>query len=226
MRFPNAQRGVRLLRASLILTLAIAVYSVTDKYFLPQYSGASMPVGLVLLAFAGLLVSIAALVLELVGVCLAAKDEALFRYARAAIILSLSLALVNLFLRKLPVLHSVLDIVYRIPALISTFFILLGYIRLAKRLRDLKTAELGRRILLPVLAAEFLYSLLSVVVRLSPASGDFGLVPLLNAAALALSIVFPAIILIFLTQVKAMLSRRRPAPEHAAAVPDRDGTRE
>ncbi|MBQ1678291.1 MAG: hypothetical protein II062_02000 [Oscillospiraceae bacterium] len=191
MRFPNAYKGVKNIYTSEILNLISAVLSgllviaaAVDK----QRSLTGFV--LVIALFAGL-GSIAALILQLVGILQAAKDETSFEKARVSIITALVLSFLSAVYGDDPAVIAVpLKLAASIASLCCGLFIIKGIMNLSRRLHQVDMTDRGRRLyhfILIVACSGIVLELISAILPRTYGSGIFVLILLLAALGLAVT---------------------------------------
>lgn len=190
MKFPNAYKGVKNIFSSEILNLISAVLSsllviaaAVDK----QRSLTGFV--LVIALFAGL-GSIAALILQLVGIFQAAKDETSFEKARVSIITALVLSFLSAVYGDDPAVIAVpLKLAASIASLCCGLFIIKGIMNLSRRLHQVDMTDRGRRLyhfILIVACSGTVLELISAILPRTYGSGIFVLI--LSLAALGLAV--------------------------------------
>lgn len=190
MKFPNAYKGVKNIFSSEILNLISAVLSsllviaaAVDK----QRSLTGFV--LVIALFAGL-GSIAALVLQLVGIFQASKDETSFERARVSIIAALVLSFASAVYGDDPVVIAIpLKLAASIASLCCGLFIIKGIMNLSRRLHQVDMTDRGRRLyhfILIVACSGTVLELISAILPRTYGSGIFVLI--LSLAVLGLAV--------------------------------------
>lgn len=145
MRHPNALRGIRTIRTANRLHVWLAV--IAFLVLLIGLGAGSSGLGILLvLSLAGLVLSITAIIMELVGVSRAARDIELFRAAMIALIVGLIASILSAFFEDSTV-NTILDLVNALCSLVASIFILKGIIALAEIYERGDLVEEGHRLI-------------------------------------------------------------------------------
>lgn len=146
MSFPNnAHQGVKKIFAAGVLAL-IALCIEIVALVLAFTKGIFALNFIETLGWLSLILSVTSLVVELVGVNQAAKDEQTFRSARIALIVSTVFALLNFFVEEPKFLVRLFSLTSNIASYCLCLFIIRAVINLAHKLKNQKVAELGIRL--------------------------------------------------------------------------------
>lgn len=218
MRFHNALLGIQRIRKSMILSIWGAVAGAAILPAAAVGSLATLPVLLLSLAFLGL--SLAALILELMGVSRAARDQERFDDAQVLIIVCIVLAFIQFLIPQESIFYALLELVGSLLSLRVSLLIIRGIMELAELWGWGSLMDQGRRlraiVLLSVLGSALL-SLLNNVTRFSAKSPTLAI--LIAVALLALSIVELVLMLRYLADAITMLSSPEPNPRPQAGAP-------
>ena len=209
MRFPNAYKGVKNIYTSEILNLISAVLSsllviaaAVDK----QRSLTGFV--LVIALFAGL-GSIAALILQLVGIFQAAKDETSFEKARVSIITALVLSFLSAVYGDDPAVIAVpLKLAASIASLCCGLFIIKGIMNLSRRLHQVDMTDRGRRLyhfILIVACCGIGLDLINSILPRTYGSGIFVLI--LSLAVLGLAVAQTVMLFRYYSRTLTMLQQ-------------------
>ena len=140
-RFPNALKGVKIIHLAELCTLLLTVCSLgllILEELLEEPEAILHPIYWIVLVL-----GLAALALELIGIFRAAKDEPLFRQASIGMILALGLSFGVLFIEEGQLLRTVIELFCIIPTIYCSVTVVRGIMRLAEKLED--AALLARR---------------------------------------------------------------------------------
>lgn len=190
MKYPNAYKGVKNIYISEILHLISAallflflIAAAVDKQ--RTHTGLVLVVSL----FAGL-GSIVGLVLQLVGIFQASKDETSFERARVSIIAALVLSFVSAFYGDdLDVIATILKLAGSIASLCCSLYIIKGIMNLSRRLKQVDMTDRGRKLyqlILIVTCCSIGLELISAILPRTYGSGIFMLI--LSLAVLSLAV--------------------------------------
>lgn len=219
MRFQNALLGIQRIRKSMILSIWAAVAAAAMLLVAVVGSLAVLPVLLLSLAALGL--SLASLILELMGVSRAARDQERFRDAQALIIVGIVLAVIQVFIPQESIFYALLELVGSLLSLRVSLLIIQGIMELAELWGWGSLMDQGRRlrsiVLLTVLGSVLL-SLLNNVSHFSAKSPTLAI--LIAVALLVLSIVELVLMLRYLADAITMLSSPEPNAWPQAGAPD------
>ncbi|MBR6377599.1 MAG: hypothetical protein IKS05_07535 [Oscillospiraceae bacterium] len=208
MRFFNALEGIRRIRKAMNLSLWASVAAAALVPVSLSWPPPVFPALLLSLAVLGL--SLAALILELMGVNQAARDQAHFDSARTLLIFSIVLSLVKAFLSQQSPAYVLLNLISGLLALRITLQIIQGVIQLAVLCGWGDLTDQGRRLTTVVLItalSSVLLSLLNSIFHFAAKYPDLTI--LIALTALALSILELVLMLRYLARAIEMLSLQR-----------------
>ena len=167
MKFPNATRGVKNIRnAVLLLIIATALSGVAG---LTALAGEESPLVFVGVAavLAACALMIIALIMKIVGVNRASKDEAAFKTALIVLVIGIVADVVTGAFNSSNALVSNLgSFAARITEIIAGYFICTGIINLADRLENAEVSENGKKVrnmLVCIWGVSAVLSLLAVI---------------------------------------------------------------
>ena len=217
MRFPNALEGMKKIRTSTILSLCLAVLAALIFFCSMTQSKDVLPL-LLIIVLAALVLSITAIILELVGVSRAARDMDSFSSARTALIVGLVISVVSGFFSQDSVLRSVMSLLNSVCSIFATMLILQATVDLAKVSQRPDVAERGQSMLRVVIGLMVVGLVLAVVQLIVPSSAQ-ALNLVLSLAGLALSLLQAFLLLRYYREVIEMLeaSGREAGDESASA---------
>lgn len=219
MRFQNALLGIQRIRKSMIFSIWAAVAAAVLLPVAMVGSLAALPVLLLSLTVLGL--SLASLILELMGVSRAARDQERFRDAQALIIVGIVLGVIQVFIPQESIFYALLELVGSLLSLRVSLLIIRGIMELAELWGWGSLMDQGRRlrsiVLLTVLGTVLL-SLLNSVSHFSAKSPTLAI--LIAVAVLVLSIVELVLMLRYLADAITMLSSPDPNARPQAGAPD------
>ena len=132
--FPNALKGIKTIHWAELFTLTLTVCSL-GMLILEQLVEDPETV-LEPFTWIILVLSLAALTLELVGIVRAAKDERLFLKASNGMVLALILSFVVLFIGEGELLRTALELLTIVPTIYCSVTVIHGIMHLAKELGD------------------------------------------------------------------------------------------
>ncbi len=194
MKFPNAYKGIGHIRTSWILGLigmAILAFimiataaGAMNREALAE-AGNAVPaailgVSVLLGVIALLILALISMILRVLGIVEAKRDEAAFGTALTVTVLSLVFMAANVLLPE-GILRTVLSFVYRGCSLLSAYYIMNAVITLAERLKNRAVGEAGKK-------AVLCYAIGQVL--------GFGTDLVKGTASIALTVVSTAVILI------------------------------
>lgn len=218
MRFQNALLGIQRIRKSMILSIWGAVAAAAILPVAMVGSLATLPVQLLSLAVLGL--SLASLILELMGVSRAARDQERFEDAQVLIIVGLVLAFIQFLIPQESIFYALLDLVGSLLSLRVSLLIIQGIMELAELWGWGSLMDQGRRLRAIVLLTVLGSALLSLLNNVSHFSAKSPTLTILIAVALlALSIVELVLMLRYLADAITMLSSPKPNPRPQAGAP-------
>lgn len=217
MRFPNALEGMKKIRTSTILSLCLAVLAALIFFCSMTQSEDVLPL-LLIIVLAALVLSITAIILELVGVSRAARDMDSFSSARTALIVGLVISVVSGFFSQDSVLRSVMSLLNSVCSIFATMLILQATVDLAKVSQRPDVAERGQSMLRVVIGLMVAGLVLAVVQLIVPSSAQ-ALNLVLSLAGLALSLLQAFLLLRYYREVIEMLEAggREAGDESASA---------
>lgn len=219
MRFLNAAEGVRKLRIALLLSFLTAAFALLPL-LLMLLSGRAKTFRfvIILLGLVAFIFSIVILVLELMGVSRAKRDERSFRTARTLIIFSLVigffLGLSDRLAGENSPLSFLLNLASDVLNIFFIYYIIQGISNLAVRLKDLEFPVTGSRMLrfyIIVGCGSILISILSEIISNSEAGAVVLIV--LRIVAAVLSLVVDILFYRYLTRAERMLRTKCFDPE-------------
>ncbi len=163
MQFPNALRGIKIIHTAELVTLLLTLVSLLSVVLKPFF----VHVADWLSAFYGavLFLSILALVLELLGICVAGRDEPLFRTASLGMVFTLALSFGVLFFEEGDLLRTFMELLCIIPTIYCSVTVIKGILRIAKKLDHQPLLARGRFLV----SAVFLLSLGAMVLEFASA---------------------------------------------------------
>ncbi|MBR6377600.1 MAG: hypothetical protein IKS05_07540 [Oscillospiraceae bacterium] len=134
MKYPNALRGIKTIHIAELCTLVLTVVSL-GMLILEQLVESHQAI---LGTYYGIVaaLSLAALVLELVGIFTASKDESRFKNAAIGMSLSLLLSFGVLFIEEGQLLRTLIELLCIVPTLYCSVSVILGIMHLADKLQD------------------------------------------------------------------------------------------
>ena len=132
--YSNALKGIKIIHWAELVTLVLTVCSL-GMMILEQLVANPDEV-LEPFTWIILVLSLAALALELVGIMRAAKDERLFLKASNGIVLALVLSFVVLFIEEGELLRTALELLTIVPTIYCSVTVIHGIMHLAKELDD------------------------------------------------------------------------------------------
>ncbi len=208
MRFPNALEGMKKIRTSTILSLCLAVLAALTFFCSMTQSEDVLPL-LLIIVLAALVLSITAIILELVGISRAARDMNSFSSARTALIVGLVISVVSGFFSQDSVLRSVMSLLNSVCSIFATMLILQATVDLAKVSQRPDVAERGQSMLRVVIGLMVAGLVLAVVQLIVPSSAQ-ALNLVLSLAGLALSLLQAFLLLRYYREVIEMLEEGSP----------------
>ena len=141
MKYPNALRGIKTIHVAELCTLVLTVVSLGMLILEQLVENHQVILGTYYGIVAAL--SLAALVLELVGILTASKDEPRFKNAAMGMGLSLLLSFGVLFIEEGQLLRTLIELLCIVPTLYCSVSVILGIMHLADKLQD--TGMLARK---------------------------------------------------------------------------------
>jgi len=155
MRFPNAYAGVSKIRTaqilSVIVTVILLLAAVLGLVLLqtdlenPGGSTLLLAGGVTILALVSGILGIISLILNIVGINRASKDESTFNLALAVVIVNILVAAVNTAVPGESGLSDILDLVSTVAQALTAIFVIRGVTNLADQLGDGEMVEQGGR---------------------------------------------------------------------------------
>ncbi|MBO4418524.1 MAG: hypothetical protein J5789_01670 [Oscillospiraceae bacterium] len=208
MRFyENALEGVKTLRMAVICSIWLLVVS-TLLLFSALFE---VPAFIIILGIAALVLCLAGLTLELVGVSKASRDMAVFGSAKTVLILGLVLGAVSAIFRESSVPRLLLNVVISIFSLWASVLIIQGLIAFAKFYSREDLTGDGQRLLRLVLILGGLGVLFELLDAFLPTSGvSQTLRIILSVIALVLGLCRHVMMLRYFSHVIAMLASAAP----------------
>ena len=134
MKYPNALKGIKTIHMAELVTLLLTVCSL-GMLILEQLLANPDEV-LEPFTWIILILSLAALALELVGIIRAAKDERLFLKARNGMVLALILSFIVLFIGEGELLRTALELLTIVPTIYCSVTVIHAIMRLGRELDD------------------------------------------------------------------------------------------
>lgn len=134
MKYPNALKGIKTIHMAELVTLLLTVCSL-GMLILEQLVANPDEV-LEPFTWIILILSLAALALELAGIIRAAKDERLFLKARNGMVLALILSFVVLFIGEGELLRTALELLTIVPTIYCSVTVIHAIMRLGRELDD------------------------------------------------------------------------------------------
>ena len=211
MKFPNAHSGVKKIYIAQILSLVISVLFVISAILALASVKLESELGaLSVVAAVSTLVLILAemipMILEIVGLVQAKKDEPCFKNALVFMLIALGAQVLSSALNKITVVSRICEIVSEAAQLGALLFIIQGILLLAEPLKRTDVARLGQleyRILTTAYITIVLVNVLSTVFFYLPDVLIIG--SWLTIAAQVLRVVAYVIYLVFLAKSVKML---------------------
>ena len=218
MQFPNAHKGVSQIFTAEILTLIagilgiIAAVSAAVAVAASEAEAGDAAIGGFALGAGGLalvagVLAIIGFILTILGITKASKDEATFKSALLWLILGIVGGVVQSMGQSgdfVPLIGSLLS---SLGSMLSTYYVILGIIKLADRKRDAAVSAKGNRLIKIILAIYILALILTVVDGFAGGT-DGGVVAggVVGVISLILLIVAYVLYLTLLSQAKKMLA--------------------
>ena len=134
MKYPNALKGIKTIHMAELVTLLLTVCSL-GMLILEQLVANPDEV-LEPFTWIILILSLAALALELVGIIRAAKDERLFLKASNGMVLALILSFIVLFIGEGELLRTALELLTIVPTIYCSVTVIHAIMRLGRELDD------------------------------------------------------------------------------------------
>ena len=134
MKYPNALKGIKTIHMAELITLLLTVCSL-GMLILEQLVANPDEV-LEPFTWIILILSLAALALELVGIIRAAKDERLFHKASNGMVLALILSFIVLFIGEGELLRTALELLTIVPTIYCSVTVIHAIMRLGRELDD------------------------------------------------------------------------------------------
>ena len=167
MKYPNALKGIKTIHMAELVTLLLTVCSL-GMLILEQLVANPAEV-LEPITWIILILSLAALALELVGIIRAAKDERLFLKASNGMVLALILSFVVLFIGEGELLRTALELLTIVPTIYCSVTVIHAIMRLGRELGDAvllaRERSLVRAVVLLSLGAMGLEFILAIFVH-------------------------------------------------------------
>lgn len=139
MQFPNAFAGIKDIYSAAILSLVSAALGII--IVIAAVTGSTSFVAILGIIVA--LVAIVASVSNIVGIVKASKDEAAFKKALYALLVSIVVTLLGNFIKS-GLLSSLFDVLVGICSFLVTYMICQGIVNLADQLGDTVVSESGK----------------------------------------------------------------------------------
>ncbi len=139
MQFPNAFAGIKDIYSAAILSLVSAALGII--IVIAAVTGSTSFVAILGIIVA--LVAIVASVSNIVGIVKASKDEAAFKKALYALLVSIVVTLLGNFIKS-GLLSSLFDVLIGICSFLVTYMICQGIVNLADQLGDTVVSESGK----------------------------------------------------------------------------------
>lgn len=218
MQFPNAHKGIGQIFTAEILTLISAILAIIAAaaavvaMAASEVEGAEDAVGGFALGAGGFglvagVLAIIAFILTIVGINKASKDEPTFRNALLWLILGIVGGVVQNGVQSNDFVHLIGSILSSVGSMLSTYYVILGIIKLADRKHDAAVSEKGSR-LIKIILAVYILALILTVIEGFAGGTDGGVVAggVLGIIALILMIVAYILYLSLLSRAKKMLA--------------------
>ena len=152
MKFPNAAKGIKkLFTAEVLYLISVILICLGTIFALVSHSRAGLDVVILSSVAVGGIIAIVALVLQIVGVIQASKDEASFKgviyVTLFGIAVSVVASLLSALFRDNAILPSISNLVSSIVSVISTVLIILGICNLMNQIGKQDLVVKGGKIL-------------------------------------------------------------------------------
>ena len=218
MQFPNAHKGIGQIFTAEILTLISAILAIIAAaaavvaMAASEVEGAEEAVGGFALGAGGFglvagVLAIIAFILTIVGIKKASKDEPAFTNALLWLILGIVGAVVQSVGQSNDFVQLIGSILSSVGSMLSTYYVILGVIKLADRKHDAAVSAKGSR-LIKIILAVYILALILTVIEGFAGGTDGGVVVggVLGIIALILMIVAYILYLSLLSKAKKMLA--------------------
>ena len=201
----HSHRGIKKIFAANILALGVIVLSIL-VLALSLTGGYSAEGTVETLRVIVLIFSLLTLLLELVGVCQAARDESYFANARDILLLNIGLAVFSVLLKSVLPDFPLLDLAGDAAGFLTMLFVVKGIMRLALNVHHWSMQRLGQRVFRLVLIASCSSIGLSVLAELVKSNTGVSelLIFFLGLAVLVLSIVATVLYIRYLHRAAEM----------------------
>lgn len=213
MRFANALRGVKTLRIAALLSLCAAALSMILA-FLGLFGFFGRLDALYALAFTVLFgLGLAVLVVRLVGVSQAARDQSQFAEARMVILMGIAFSLVGgLVFQRDSLPYVLLRLLVSVFSIWASILIIKGILAFAELFRYEQMLPAGKRLIRVVLIVESLAAVMELLRILLPSSLSTNIIPaMITIVSLALQLRELVLFLRYLKGAAEMLTIGNPA---------------
>ena len=218
MKFPNARKGIsKILTAqwlNLISIVLILIGGITAAVFAISAGliseGSAEAAGAALVsagvggavALAGMVIAVIAIILNLVGLNTARKDDTQFNTAFMLCVISLVLAILAVCLQSVnPDIAGWISFVQKILSLAVIEYVAAGIISLAEQLHNAKTADLGRKLRIIITVLYIIAIILNVFGNAASTMGS-----IVSTVDAVLELVVFIVYIVLLTKAKKMLA--------------------
>lgn len=216
MRFENAAKGSKRIFTAQVLGLLAAIFSAVTLVLTvimlvsakaeSEAGALASGIGMVILGGAAGVLMIIGAIMNIVGIVNASKDEQSFRFALFTLILGvIASCIVSLFSSN-GVISSIMQTVSHVCNLLTTLFIIQGFIRIADALNNGEVSAKGST-LFKLIACFYILILIAdiIVVIFGGMTASF-IAGIIALAAVVLSVVQYFVYLSFLAKAKKMLN--------------------
>lgn len=178
MKFPNAKKGVKniftgqmLMLISVILTTISSIAMIVVNNLQDSASETVMSasaIGLLLFSLVGAVLTVIALVFNIIGVFRSSKDESVFKGVIFLMIFSLAVVIVSAVFANSQVISRLADLVNDISGTITTVLIVIGFNKIAEKLGDEVVFRKGQNLLRVIIWIVLLSVIMKAVAVFAP----------------------------------------------------------
>ncbi|MBQ6411998.1 MAG: hypothetical protein IJI19_00775 [Ruminococcus sp.] len=215
MKFPNAKKGIKniftgqlLMLISVILTtissIAILVVDHLQNDTSETVTGVSA-IGLLLFSLAGAVLTVTALVFNIIGVIRASKDEPVFKGVIFLMIFTLAVVIISAVFANVQVIARLADLVNDISGTITTVLIVIGFNKIAEKLGDEVVFRKGQNLLRVIIWIVLLSVIMKAVALFAPVAVVMVLEVVMLIVTGLLEVLQTFLYLFYLSKTKKML---------------------
>ena len=216
MKFPNAKKGIKNIftgqllmlisvRLTTVSSIAMVVVNNLEDTASETVMSASA-IGLLLFSLVGAVLTVIALVFNIIGVFRSSKDEPVFKGVIFLMIFSLAVVIISAVFANSQVISRLSDLVNDIAGTITTVLIVIGFNKIAEKLGDEVVFRKGQNLLRVIIWIVLLSVIMKAVALFAPVAVMVVIEVVMLIVTGLLEVLQTFLYLFYLSKTKKMLA--------------------